>query len=435
MILAEKFSQKLNNLRSKNEIKDFFIYFDEYRSLYLKTIDGAIGKSHTPTHYNELSEGTYTIVWNDGNISTGSITTSSVGTFDDFINNAKKSARKAPKDIFIPERGIYPMVRTYSKALADMIDVPEYILKLADILDEIDRMVGFKNGEGEIEIRDGIKYAFSSRNVDEYYPYTTFDLKKLFKNHFSWKMSTSDIPSIMAFQELFSFLGDIYNNQSKSKVKEIKKGNYNIVIPPHIFQEIFQSQIIDSIDGDNLEKGKSIFSLQDFKTKAKVLGTLSLSYDPLLNQKKGSYKFTKYGLKPQRQYFIKYGKLETPVLNHLNYATLGYKTPTIDIEDFASLKLEGFKKKTFNDLKKSQIPFIYIPDALSLTKKNKTNIHIYGIHSIFFNEDEVNVTPKLSLQINLIDAIKEGRLELIEFIDGQIGAKIENHLIEVISPK
>lgn len=425
MILAEKFSQKLNNLKSKNEIQDFFIYFDEYKSLYLKTINGKIGKSHSPTQYGELSEGEYLIVWPNNKMSTGHITTSSVGSFDEFISNAKRSARTSSHEVYIPERGIYPMVRTYSKALADMIDVPEYILKLTDILDEIDRMVAFSDGEGEVTIRDGVRYAYSSRNLDEYFSYTTFSLRKVFRNHFTWQLEASDIPSIMSFQELFSFLGDIYNYQTKSKHKDIKAGQYDIVLPPHIFWKIFEDQIINSINGDLVLRGKSLFPIEAFKNKLKALGSLSVSYDPLLVQKKGSYKFTKFGLKPQKQYFIRYGKLDTPILNAVNYSELGYKSPTIDIEDRSNIKIEGLKKKTFSDLKKSGKDFIFLPDALSITKKNKVQQHIYTSEGIQFDSDKnVFVTPRFSLDLNLIDLIREGRVELVEFIDGQTGIQI-----------
>ncbi len=426
MILAEKFSQKLNNLKSKNEIKDFFIFFDEFRSLKLKVSHGAIGKNTHPTHYNEMSEGEYIIVWDTERVSTGKITTSSVGTFDEFINSARKTARKISSQVFIPERGIYPMVRTYSKALADMIDVPEYIFKLADILDEIDKMVGFKSGEGDLEIREGTRYAFSSRNVDEYFPYTTFHLRKVFKNHFAWEYNASEIPSIINFQELFSFLGDIYNFQAKSAPKILDKKEYNIILTPKVFSKLFSEQILVNLNGDSLIQNKSSFSLVDFISRKKLLGSFSLSYDPLLNQKKGSYKFTNFGLKPQKQYFIKFGKLETPILNNINFSQLGFKTPTINIIDISNCKFEGLKKRTFNDIRRSEVEAIYLPDTLIIKKKNKTMHNIVAPSSILFSGSKAYSTKKVSVDIDLIELISKSKVELIEFIDGQLGIKVNS---------
>lgn len=426
MILAEKFSQKLNNLKSKNEIKDFFVFFDEFRSLSLHQADGAISKLTDPTHYSEFSIGTYLIVWNNEKVSKGIVTNTSISGFDEFINNARKTAGEVKGEIFIPERGIYPMVRVYSKSLADMIDVPEYILKLADILDELDRMVKNTKGEADLEIREGTRYAYSSRNLDEYYPYTDIKLQKVFTDKFAWSIQSADIFSISKFQELFSFLGDTYNLLVTSKPKELKKGEYEIVLPPNLFQNLFNEQIIGNINGDKVLQGKSVFKKDEFLTKAKVLGTLSMSYDPLLNLKRGTYRFTSFGFKPQRQYFIKFGKLDTPLLNNLNFSLFDAKSPTMEITDFGNIKLEGLRKKTFEEIKRTSPSFIYIPGYLSMTQKDLSQHKVLCREGISFEGDKTFKIGKATLEIDLIKLIQEGKLELIEFIDGQLGAKIVN---------
>lgn len=423
MILAEKFSQKLNNLKSKDELKDFFVFYDESRSLELTTLEGAVSKSTDPTHYSEYSEGKFIIVWNDDKVSKGIVTNTSVANFDEFINHAKKTAVEVTLPVYIPERGIYPMVRAYSKALADMIDLPEYLLKLSDISDELDRMIDAKKGSCTILVRDGTRYAHSSRSVDEYYPYTSFDLEKRFKDFFSWKVETADIYSIAKFQELFSFLGDTYNQLNQSNEKKMENGEQTIVLAPEIFRKILTEQVIDSITGENILIGKSLFTVDDFKAKLKVLGTLSISYDPLQNLKRGTYRFTDFGFKPSRQYFVKFGKLETPILGNTDYSELKYDQPTVNIGHFSNIKLEGLKKRNFTELSKSE-DFIFIMDSLKTSHKKYNLSSIYAPASLYFEKGKTFTTQKLSLDINIYAAVTEGRVELVEFIDGQQGIKI-----------
>jgi predicted Zn-dependent protease len=430
MNLAEKFSQKLNNLKSKKDIADFFIYFDEARSLSIKTQEGAVGEKNHPTSYKELTDGTFLIIWPDKRISTGTISTSSSGSFDEFINNAKKSARQVNAEVFIPERGIYPMVRTYSKVVADMIDLPEYLLKLTDILDEMDKMIQ-ADGKAEILILDGSRFGYSSRNLDEYFPYTKFVLKKIFEGYFTWIYTSPDILSIYSFQELFSFLGDIYNIQ-KTKPVKLKSGKFNLVIQPKTFNQLFDEQILDNINGKNVIEGLSIFNSDDFKTRKKAYGSMSISYDPLLNQKLGSYKFTRSGLKPQKQYFIKFGKLETPILDNLNFSELGYKCPSMSIDDFSNIKIEGLRKKTFDDLRKESESYIFAPDFAKCIKKNKHKHKLFSTIAVNYENGKGQSTGKFAVEIDLSEIISNGDAELIEFIDGQIGLLIKSLYIRFI---
>lgn len=425
MILAEKISQKLSHLQSKNEIADYFLYFEESRGLRFRVEHGAIGKHTHPTHYNEYSEGNFVIVWNNNSISKGEISSTSISNFDEFISNAQKTANKVKGIPFIPERGIYPMVRAYSKTLADMVDVPEYILKLADILQELDKMLGIKEGYAEIDFSDGTRYAYSSRKLDEYYPYTLFNLTKVFKNNFRWYLNTADIFSINKFEELFSFLGNTYNLLNTSTHKSLKSGKYDLIIPPHLFKNIFEEQVLKQLEGKLISQNRSIFTKLNFDQKLKCIGSLSLSYDPLLNLKPGSYKFTDFGLRPQKQYFIKFGKLDMPILENLSYSELGYKVPTMQIKDFGNLKFEGLKKKTFADSVKSDEETLYMPDLLRITKKSPINFSIYGGKAIVFDsKGNGKNTGKLHFHINLYELIKSNSVELVEFVDGQLGLKI-----------
>lgn len=426
MILAEKLSQKLNNLKSKQEIQDFYIFYDEFRSLEIHNTNGSISSKENPTHYIENSEGYYTIVWDENYLSTGHINTTSVNHFDEFIANAQQTKRTYNSPVFIPERGIYPMVITYSKSLADMIDIPEYLLKLSDLTQELDKMLNADDSTSTIRVRDGVRYAYSSKYLDEYYSYSRFNLEKNVGNLITWKIDTSDVFPIVKFHEVFSFIGDIYNLLKTSPVKALGKEKNDIILSPDIFNRLLKEQIIDNLNGNNILNGTSCFKIEHFTEKLKCLNTFSLSYDPLINQKPGTYRFTNFGLKPKKQYFIKYGKLDTPILDNIVYSKLGFDAPTMDVANSANLKIEGLKKKTFNETKKSTSSILFCVNDSSNKKIDATTTSLYFKHALYLQKANTYKIENFELKINLLDLIRTNKIELVEFIDGQIGCKITN---------
>jgi predicted Zn-dependent protease len=426
MTHAEKLAQKLSNLKSKSKIKDYFIFFDESRSLEIVTLEGGISKKSHPTHYSELSSGTYFIVWDSRSYSYGEITTSFVNMFDDLIDEIKKNALPLYDSPYIPSKGIYPMIRAYSKALADMIDVPEYLLKLTDILDEMFNMVKCVEGKAEIVARDGNRYAYSSMSMDENYAYTTFDMTIDFGNHLHWKTELAEVFSISQFQEFFSFLADTYNNLILSKAESKKVKSASIILTPMDFQRIFKEQIIDNINGEEILDGTSIFSKEHFFSKAKVLGTFSMSYDPLINSKRGTYRFSKSGVKPEREYFIKFGKLESPITNNVNYSLFSQTKPSISIEHFGNLKFEGIKKQNIQSLLK-QNQTIFITKLKKIIQKTHTTHKIIADNALSYNDGKsLRINTNFSIDINLYDKIGQGKAELVEFPDGQLGLMVAN---------
>ncbi len=433
MIIAEKLAQKFNNLKSKDEILDYFLFFNESRSLTLTVENYAIGTYKLPTHYSENNTGYYNIIWKDGCFSHGEISNTDLNNFDDFVKNAYQTSRTFESSIFIPERGIYPIVRSYSKVLADLIDLPEYVLKITDLLAELDQMLGCTNGYAEVEIIDGVKYAYSSKYLDESYAYSIFRLNKVFKNKFSWTIETSDIYSIDKFQEIFSFLGDLYNLIDTDKLYYLNNEKYQLIIPPRVFQHILEEQVLQNINAKNILQGRSIFKIEHFQQKSKVLGTLSLSYDPLINLKPGSYKFTTFGLKPTKQYFIKFGKLDTPILDAYTYSQFNYKSPTVEIQNISNVKFEGLKRKTFTEAVKDSKTVIYMPDIIRSTNKSRTSHLILGSYSVAYSPSgKKHTVGRPCVLINLFDLIQNNKVELVEYVDGQLGLKLLDMDIQFI---
>lgn len=425
MILAEKLSQKLHNLRSKGELKDFFIFFDEYRNYGINFKDGSISSIDSPNHFCENSEGNFTIVWDDEHISKGKVNSESINNFDEFLNFAKASKIDYTAPVFIPERGIYPMVITYSKPLADMIDIPEYLLKIADVTGELDKMVGSEFGASSLSVKEGIRYAYSSRDLDEYYPYTQFNFSKSIGDKISWKIQTSDIYPMLKFQEVFSFIGDTYNFINSSDETSVNSDQqYSVILTPSTFRRLFQEQIIDNLKAENVLKHNSCFKVEDFANKGKVLGSLSLSYDPLLNHKVGTYKFTRFGLKPQKEYFVKFGKLQNMLSNHLNYSLAGHKIPTIEVVDISNIKFEGIKRVSFTEIRRSRENYIFSFNEVSHQKNSYSGTVLYFKNALYFEGGKTFKIEHFDMKVDLVSLIGKGQVELVDFVDGQIGCRI-----------
>lgn len=424
MILAEKLAQKLHNLKSKGELRDFFIFFDENRTLELNTRNSFISPKEDPNHYSENTYGNYMIIWNSDEISHGSINSESINDFEDFFAMVKTTKIPQRSDIFIPKRGIYPMVMTYSKQLADMIDIPEYLLRISDLTNELDQMLKV-HGESNIIVQEGTRYAYSSEDLDECYPYTRFNIHKAIEDDLLWNTNHSEIPSMVKLQELFSFLGDTHNMLDHSTKSSIKKGDINsILLCPSIFKKLFTHQIIENLKISNILTGGSCFTTEDIAANTKFLGTVSISYDPLINHKPGTYKFTTFGMKPQKQYLVKFGKINQPISNSLNCFIATKGIPSIEVSDISNVKFEGIKKKTFDELKKSGESFLFCLKDANYQRTSSTTSHIYLSDSLIVNRSKVQRIENFSTTIDLIDLCSLGRVELVEYVDGQVGCKI-----------
>lgn len=430
MIIAEKFYQKLNYLRSKNEIKDFFIYFDEYRNLEINLNKGSFRENKTNNGYTENSRGSYLIIWDDEYLTSGAIKSYYVEEFEEFISFAKKFKSKYSSEIFVPGKTIYPMVIAYSKSLADMIDIPEYLLKLSDLTDELDQMIKVDNSTSKIKASEGTKYAYSSKAVDEYFSYTQFEFHKNIDNTVLWRLKSSETLPIAKMEQLISFLGDLYQgihsinpNQTKSLIAK------DLILTPSLFSKLFIDQVLFNINGDNIINGKSCFTGQDFLDKKKVLGSFSMSYDPLISNKVGTYRFTSFGLKPQREYFIKYGKLESPLMNEFDFALLGFKKPSVEIQDLSNIKFEGIKKKTFDEVRKQSEKFVLCISDSAYQKNDFTRSVIYCKDAIGVAQGSFVKKAPIAFELDLINEIRNGNVELIEFTDGQLGCKISEKKI------
>jgi predicted Zn-dependent protease len=408
-------------------MKDFFIFYDEFRTLDINLAGQSISPSTSPNRFTESSQGNFIIVWDDQYMSKGSLSSADVDNFDEFIHFASQTKLKYDSPIFIPERGIYPMAMNYSKSLADLIDIPEYLLKIGDIALELDQIVRSSSGDCKIEVKEGTRYAYSSKYLDEYYPYTLGTIKKTIDDSFAWNIESSDLISIVKIHELFSFFGDLYNILQNGTPHQLKKTDkYNILLSPEIFERLFTEQILENITFDNVYQNKSPFMLENFEKKLKILGNLSLSYDPLINNKPGTYKFTSQGVKPLKHHFIKVGKLDSMITNTINYAKAGVKVPSPEIAHFSNLKIEGVKKQTFENLKKVSVSTIlYVkPDNYSQTTNRSAVLNFN--EGIFINKNKLFKVKKNKIAVDLIDLISKNQIELVEFIDGRYGCLIKN---------
>lgn len=432
MNLSEKLFQKLNNLKSKKAIKDFFVVFDEVRSLNIKQ-----GNQNTEiikeNFYFEECYGDYTIVWDDKYYSTGKISAYFVEEFEHFIEEARSSKLKYESSIFIPERGIYPITVSYSKVLADMIDIPEYLLKLSDLTLELDQMTKAdpNTSTSSILVIDGLRYGFSSKKMEESYSYTKFIISKRLEDKLNWNHENCDILSIAKFQELLSFLGNAFTTLKEDKIVSPKGKTQDILLSPNLFKKVFYDQVISNLNAENVLHGESAFTPEHLDTKEKIFGIFSLSYDPLMNNRPGTYCFTKDGAKPSREYFIKFGKIDSFISNNLNFSKFNLSQPSLNIESFSNFKFEGVKKRLFQDVQtSSEKPLLLIISETFIEQKSFTENQIFAENVLLLDKKKIKKAAPVKFFLSLIEKIAAGEIEIVEFVDEQLGVLVKNVKIE-----
>lgn len=440
MALIDKVSQKFSHLKSKKTILDFFIIFKEVQTVNININNLQVSSELFPVLYNEYSIGKYTIVWPNQYYSKGYLTFGDIEEIENFIKHAQSNSKKY-QSIFIPHKIIYPIVRTNSKSTADCIDNPEYLLKIADLVYELGKSINFEAILSNIKVARGINYAFNSDNSDLNYLYSKFIFENIIPGYFIWPYTSVEAPSISKVNDILSFIADLFNLIKKEKKKKLDiKSNVDIILIPSLFEKIFNQFLISHLVSDRIKNKKSIFKIEEFHQKKRVLGLLSIGYDPLVNMKLGTYSFTDYGLVANKFYFIKLGKLESPILDEVDYTTLGYNQPTIEIKDFENIKIEGLYKSKFYDFKNFyNRPTILVPSIkLIKTVKNEKNdsmeIIIIGENCLLLEHSYQKTLSigQIVFKINLIQKLANREIELIEFIDNKIGAKIINTSIKLI---
>lgn len=432
MALIDKVPQKFLHLKSKGIITNFFITLSEERRIELFQTSRSLAKENEPIKYTEKATGNYLVTWNDNTYSKGKFTVSDIEEMSFFVENSRKSAKQYSQ-IYFPNKTIYPIVRAYSKKTSDYIDSPDFLFKLSNLFNELDDTTKNTNSNAHIQVIDCTKYAFSANNPSEEYTYSKFIIRKNFLDLFFWEYQTIEAPSQPQLIDILSFFGDVLNLIQTKKSIKLKKDTVDLFIPPHVFEKLFSKCLLDQINGDRIIQNLSKFNLDDLKNKKRILGLVSISYDPLINLKLGTYSFTSFGLKAQKQYFIKAGRVELPILNEINYAKLGFTTPTMEFINFENVKIEGLSKFNFKNLRSIDSEFIYITNIKSVKFLTSTELAIISNNSLFMTDyKKICKLDTFIFKFDLLDCISNRQIELIEFVDGKIGARLKNVSIKFI---
>ena len=431
MVLVRRVSQKFSHLKSRNAIVDFFVSFDESRSLEIKREghDLNLNGLETPIRYREKSIGNCTVIWPENKFSKGMITVTDTEEFENYIKNAKKN-RNNYSQIYTPAKTMFPIVRANSKVVSDNVDNPEYVLKITKLFKELDQSLKLPKISDRIKLIDSVKSAYFSNGLDLSYLFTKVQIEKNFWPYFVWKYESVEIPSLIKIQEVLSFFADIYNilkKEDNATSRDFNSNPIDVVIPPHLFKKIFNELVLVNLDGENVLNGTSIFSREDFYQKAKKFGIISISYDPLMSLKLGTYSFTDFGLAPDKQYFVKFGRLQQPILNDVNFAQLGYTSPTVQVKDIENVKIDGIPKTLFNSIRNLQHgDILFVPDFDHVHYLSKEKILIFSRNAAYLSQNikKTSSVKNVLFEINLTEKLSKREIELVEFIDGKVGLKI-----------
>lgn len=411
MNLTEKLAQKLQNLLSKKQIVDYVLYNDEY---YKVRFDNKIDKNHhlnNPIEIEENSRGLYTIVWNEHEYSEGEVDHTYLNKIDEWIETAYENRLTLENNekIFIPSKNLYPLVICNDRQLSNSIYEPEYLFKIIKLIEETAKILNIRI-DYNLEVVDGTRYLYSSRGITEEFIYTKFDLKIVIPQIINWSYTISYQPSLKEISELLSFIGNYYDLYKKSKeVKTLNLQDRYVVFGPQATEEILTTFFLSNFSSERIVLDKSIYKVQDFLEKKKLFGRASIAYDPQLKQQPGSYRFTSYGTVAEKQYIIKFGKLNVPFGDNKNYLKYGLNTPTVEFIHFNNLTFEGIKNQSIINF--SNPNFVYCFCLSGMKNKNGRIFRLIINNALYTNSRNTNKIQILDLEIDLAKKFENSEIE------------------------
>jgi hypothetical protein len=426
MILAEKIYQKFINIKSKKLIKDFYIYFEEKKSFEINVKEGYISHKDSPCKVHETFKSKYYIVWPDDMVSSGNLSSFALSNFEDFYQHAMLTKIHTAHLPYIPSRSIYPLAMTYSKPLADLIDIPEYFMKVSDVITELQNNIKNLDIKTKIKITEGTRYIYSSKHIDENYIYSDFRLINKCDNNKIWDLNTTEIMPLSQVDEILTSIGDISAaiSEKKEYKSKSKQEEHNILLTPIAFKKLVNHKIIQHLNSRNIIANRSRFKLSNFLNQDKIFKKFTLSYDPTMRYKPGTCKFNVFGVKPAKAYLIKDGKLLSPFFTDpYSYTIFNKKEPAPHYYSFSNLSFETLPTTSLNHLRKRGIQLTEIYNI----HQSKNSGELYSDDFLTYEDGKLVCYKKnIDFNFDLIDLIEQEKVELVQFNNYEVGCVLKS---------
>lgn len=324
MKTSKKLSEKLNQYMTKKDdlqIKEWMFDFSEGSAISLGIDNNKIGGPYTPPVSRDIYIGTAHIRWADERISFPKIDTQALENLDKAMEEWRKASYADPEypelleplpipaDLKIKDEKIVDLVTKDSSYLFEILEFYNKELSKKDYTKTIDAEVGANFTQEIIMNSKGL-----NTNWKETVMRTYVYVNSQFGDSYGKR-------KLLGPKELKTMMKEIdrYMMHSK-KSREMKSGKLPVILTPGVFESFLGMYLTQHLNGESIANNKSIYNIEDFKTKKQVFNEkLNFVIDGLKEYATSTTPCSVTGIPATKQYVIANGRLITP-LTGLKYA-------------------------------------------------------------------------------------------------------------------
>jgi PmbA protein len=301
------------------------VFVTEQRQISVGTRDGATASVHTPARLSESAGARYLVVWEDGKVSRGSLERRQL-THDaaDAVRRARLSAYDDPDAARVLGPATFPEVVVHDARVARLVDgeIGVFARRLAAVRERVERG-GFRIWSGTMSAAESRSRILSSRGLDVESPETSVGWHTSFEGEWGDGQSARTPDDETEFARRLDRLVETVRCL-KRPVPPMAPGVHPVILHPHVVDKLVFGTLLHNLDGSTVAHGEGFFKRGEFGSgRALLREDLTLTLDPLLPLRSGSYRFTPEGVPAARCTYIRNGTLETPILDLKHASRLG----------------------------------------------------------------------------------------------------------------
>lgn len=321
-------------LKKDKTIKNFRAYKIKNTEVALGIEGKLIGGPYFPIQSASTVGGELQIQWTDGKVSFTNITSSSLETPKEALEEAKKIKivdNYAKK--FLKPYKIENPVNQYSKDTSLLLSKKQNLLvEELKFLKKLERDLGRKKHEMQLGVSESSRELINSKGLTLSDSFSNYAITSNWDSKVYFTLQNRRFFHIKTFKEEIGFLAKLYRAANNPlKIKKFLTKKIKVILSPETTWDLLSFFLFSNLKGSLVANKMSRFSKEDFKKNKKILANwLTLKVNPLKELTPGASNFTSEGVKSKITTFIDKGRLVTPILD-LKHAQKLKMEPTIAI--------------------------------------------------------------------------------------------------------
>ncbi len=331
-------------------IQAWSVFASESRRHSIGAKDRQIGGMHSPEQLSESAGARYLVVWDDGQISRGTLERRQVELDPDAaLAAARASAYEDPDSAQVLGPHDYPDVDLHDPGVAAIAcgTADLFHSRLADLQQRFDDS-DLRTWSASFSASDVDGAVVTSAGLEVHSSGTTCGWHATIDGEIGDGYSARKAECESEFQARVERLLAI-NRSLRVRTTDLEAGRRLVILHPRVVEAFVLDTLLHHLDGSQVAHGESRFRHEQFGDPSAVLREdISLTLEPLTPMRAGSYRFTSEGVPAARCRFIEGGRLIQPLLD-LKYARRLSRAPTPLSNGPDSLRFSGREELSFDD--------------------------------------------------------------------------------------